>query len=533
MENKEAPKSHKGLILSAIVAAAVGIVGVKKGVQYGAAPLKDKECDYVAPKGVSTEVPAIISIKHPELAPTFIRQGGAINDASCLNKTAVYGVANVKSFEDVAVALKFARENDLKVTSAGQRHSMGGQSFSKGGLVLDLRGLDQMKLDKEKMVLRIQSGAKWSAAQELLDKQGLSIKAMQSINIFTVGGTLSVNAHGLAHDPGQVAATVRSMHIMKADGTIVNASPKENASLFKHALGGYGLFGVILDVDLDIVPNEAYDWSTKRMSYKEYPEFYKNNIDGNKNLGLTYSRLSVSPFGYLSDAATHTFTKTTVNAEIPALEPTSLNWVSRLVINISKTGSFGRWLRWKLEKNVEPRFHACVSRNNAMSDDYVCSVSRNQEMYDSMGYLKNRLPDTDILQEYFIPHDKMVQFVDGLREKVQANKANLLNVTIRIVHKDTVTALPYAKDDRFAFVLYFNQKFDDESSETLRKTTVDLIDLAISLGGTYYLPYQLYYTQEQLHKAYPEVDAFFAEKRKVDPKELFVNEWYLKYGHKS
>ena len=64
----------------------------------------------------------------------------------------------------------------------------------------------------------------------------------------------------------------------------------------------------------------------------------------------------------------------------------------------------------------------------------------------------------------------------------------------------------------------------------LQKTTTDLIDLALGLDGTYYLPYQLFYSKEQLRKAYPRVDKFFAAKRIYDPEELFTNKFYEKYG---
>ncbi len=198
------------------------------------------------------------------------------------------------------------------------------------------------------------------------------------------------------------------------------------------------------------------------------------------------------------------------------------------MINLSKTGGFGRWVRWMLEKYVEPRLHPCASRNQAMSG--ACEVSRNQEMYDSMDYLKNRLADTDILQEYFIPPPRMAEFVDGLRAVVRRDGANLLNVTIRVVHRDTVTALPYAKQDMFGFVLYFNQKFDESEARRLQTTTVDLVDLALRLDGTYYLPYQLFYSQEQLHRSYPAIDAFFAAKARYDPTGLFSNKFYEKYG---
>jgi FAD/FMN-containing dehydrogenase len=146
-----------------------------------------------------------------------------------------------------------------------------------------------------------------------------------------------------------------------------------------------------------------------------------------------------------------------------------------------------------------------------------------------MAYLRNTLKDTDILQEYFVPHDKTADFVDGLRTTVKQNGANLLNVTIRVVHKDTVTAMPYAKGDMFAFVLYFNQKLNERESRVLQKTTTDLVDLATSLGGTFYLPYQLYYSTDQLRKAYPEINVFFAAKKTYDPIGLFTNKFYEKY----
>ncbi len=520
----------KTTFIASLILAVLIFLGVKKGIEYAASPTQDKDCDFIYPNTADQTKPTTIVLKQNVIPISFEQKGGVINDASCLNKTAVYGVVKIISPEDVKTALQYAKDNNLKVTSAGQKHSMGGQSFVKNGLVLDMTSFNQMKLDKEHKVLNVQTGAKWADIQQLLDKEGLSVKAMQSINIFSVGGTLSVNAHGVAHNPGQIAPTVRSMRIMTADGRIVTASPTQNATLFSHAVGGYGLFGVILDVDLDVVSNEVYTWSKTYMNYKDFPDFYKKNVEGNSNVGLMYARISVSPTSYLTETAVNMFEKTDWNQTIPALKSENLTWFSRLVINFSKTGGFGRWVRWMLEKYVEPQLHTCVTRNEAMSPNEVCIVSRNDEMYDSMGYLKNKLPDTDILQEYFIPEDKMADFVDGLRTTVQKNEANLLNVTIRIVHKDTITALPYAKDNRFAFVLYFNQKFNVKDAQILQKTTTDLIDVAESLGGTFYLPYQLYYSEEQLYKAYPEVDAFFAEKKKLDPGELFMNTWYKKYS---
>ncbi|MGC2694540.1 MAG: FAD-binding oxidoreductase [Candidatus Angelobacter sp.] len=507
------------------------LFAAKKVVDYAAPPSGVKDCDFIFPKPTGeSKLTILIADTHAD-DPSFEKRGGYINDASCLNKTPVYGIVKIRNVEDIRRGLKYARDNRLVVSVAGQRHSMGGQTFTSNGLVLDMRDFNKLELDTKSQTLKAQTGATWQQIQYFLDAKGLAVAAMQSINIFTVGGSMSVNAHGIAHRPGPMASTVRSFRIMLDDGEIKNASPDENPELFKLALGGYGLFGVLLDADIQVVKNEVYERRTEYMGYKDVTEYYNREIANNDNVGLFYGRLSVSPASYLEEAAVHVYKKVEYDSPLQPLQEPEHDWVSRLVINFSKTGPLGRRVRWALEKHAEAGLHQCISRNQAMNANDGCLVTRNQEMADSMKYLKNRLHDTDILQEYFIPPQKMGEFVDGLRTVVTRNRANLLNVTLRIVPKDNVTALPYAKQDMFAFVLYFNQKLNEKDAAILQKTTTDLIDLTIGLKGTYYLPYQLYYSREQLYAAYPEIGSFFAAKKKYDPLNLFGSKFYAKYGN--
>jgi FAD/FMN-containing dehydrogenase len=82
----------------------------------------------------------------------------------------------------------------------------------------------------------------------------------------------------------------------------------------------------------------------------------------------------------------------------------------------------------------------------------------------------------------------------------------------------------------FAIVLYVNQAVDPGGNARMRRFTSDLIDLAARHGGTFFLPYQLHYTAEQLARAYPGIGAFFAAKRRWDPAGLFTNTFYERYG---
>ena len=525
-------RRKRSVLLSLVLLfASCVVLTARKLFDYAAAPEREKESDFLFPHDPEQEKATILPYASLSSAPlAFAQLGGFTNDASHLNRTAVYGIVKVATEDDVRNALGFARQRNIKVTCAGERHSMGGQSFVHGGLVLDFRDFNRITLDKPHKTVNVQSGVRWWHLQELLDKEGLSVNAMQSINLFSIGGTLSVNAHGIDPTPGPVAPTVRSLRVMLSSGEVVKASPAENAELFRHVIGGYGLFGVILDADLELVDNEMYERKSLYMDYKDFPAHYAAKVEGDENIGLVFGRLSVAPSSFLRETVVHTYRKTQFDGPLPPLKPARHNTVDRLVINFSKTGGLGRWLRWTLEKHAEPQLHECVTRNQALNQKEDCLVSRNGEMFDDMAYLKNRLRDTDILQEYFIPYARMPEFVDGLREVVRNNGANLLNVTIRTVHKDTSSALPYAKENMFGLVLYFNVKFNQQDNEILQKTTTDLIDCAQSAGGTFYLPYQLFYSPQQLRRSYPEIDSFFKVKKKFDPAGMFTNKFYEKYG---
>jgi FAD/FMN-containing dehydrogenase len=103
-------------------------------------------------------------------------------------------------------------------------------------------------------------------------------------------------------------------------------------------------------------------------------------------------------------------------------------------------------------------------------------------------------------------------------------------VTLRIVPADRITALPYAPEQRVAFVLYVNQVLEVGASKALWNATQELIYLALDCGGRFYLPYQLAYSAEQLLRAYPEIPEFFAAKRRYDPMGLLSNKLFEKYG---
>jgi len=181
-------------------------------------------------------------------------------DVGRLAPARVERVDEVREIEQLRTVLRDARERGLKVSISGSRHSQGGHTYRAGGVVLNMRGFNRIRaVDSVAKTITVESGATWDEVQRAIAPQGLALKVMQSSNIFTVGGTLSANAHGRDVDVMQVVEVVERFRLLLADGSVVEVSRKENPELFSLVIGGYGLYGVILDVTLRVTGDELYE----------------------------------------------------------------------------------------------------------------------------------------------------------------------------------------------------------------------------------------------------------------------------------
>jgi len=87
-------------------------------------------------------------------------------------------VAFVKDTDDVALALKYARTNNLRVAIRGGGHNPAGASSSKDGLVIDLsRHFNYAVVDPEKCTVRVGAGTLWSTVEKEIIQHGLATVA--------------------------------------------------------------------------------------------------------------------------------------------------------------------------------------------------------------------------------------------------------------------------------------------------------------------------------------------------------------------
>lgn len=452
---------------------------------------------------------------------------GMADDASRLNLTNVAQIWDIPTNREAAEAqlaalLRLARTNHLKVSIAGARHSMGGHTIYPSGIVIDMLPFNCMELDEAANILHVQAGARWSEVIPFLNKSGRSVEVMQSNDDFSLGGSISVNCHGWQFNESPIASTVIAFRLMLADGSIVKCSRTENPELFSLVLGGYGLFGIILDVDLRVVPNERYKIERIPMAVSNYTSVFQKKSAAATNIAMVYGRLDVTATHFLQDGTINFFYRLPeTNRLVTELGGVKEATLKRAIFRGSAGSDYGKELRWAAEKYFDSVMEGNVFDRNAI-------------LYEPAAWFQDRSKaTTDILVECFVPLDKFAPLVGELRNLIPRHQADLLNVTVRDLAPDTDSFMRYADKPMFSLVMLFNQPRGAAGEAQNEALTQDIIAAALRHGGRYYLPYRLHATPEQFRQAYPQADAFFAAKKKYDPDELFQNEFYLKYGRPS
>ena len=437
-----------------------------------------------------------------------------VNDVTQINPIAVQRIIVPKTVEEIVNAVK---THPGPISIGGGRFSMGGQTATEQALQIDMRQFDKVVgFSKEKREITVQPGITWRKIQEFIDPHDLSLKIMQTYANFTVGGSLSVNVHGRYIGQGPLVYSVKSIKVVLPNGTLITASPTEHKDIFYGAIGGYGGLGVIVEATLSLADNVKVERQSTVMPVSAYKDYFFKNVRDNAN--VVFHNADIYPDAYNSLRATsyvQTGREVTVSDRLKPLDQNY--WLDRGTYWTISEAPFGKAFRQYMIDPVLFHGDRVEWRNYEASYDV-------RELEPS-----SRKDSTYVLQEYFVPADKLDQFVPRMAEILNRHKVNVINISIRHAKQDPGTLLAWAKSEVFAYVLYYKQGTSDAARKTVGIWTRELIDAAIFFGGAYYLPYQIHATDKQFHAAYPHADAFFALKKKVDPDYKFRNKLWDAY----
>lgn len=473
------------------------------------------------------------SIVSPPLSPleSVAIPTVSVNDThSQLNTTRVDRIVAVSSEEMLRTALADARAEGNAVCIAGGRHAMGGQQFATGAVLIDMRAMNRIvALDVERGVVEAEAGIQWPELvdglikiQEGAPTQWGIIQKQTGADRLTLGGALAANVHGRGLTLKPIIGDVVSFILMDADGNLRTCSRSENSDLFRLAIGGYGLFGVITRVRLKLMPRTKLERVVQIIDTDELTQAFAARIADGFLYGDCQFSTDMSSDTYLRKGVFSCYRPLPGDAAMPAeqKELTEAHWRELYYLSHADTrGAYEAYTSHYLSTSGQ-RYWSDLNQLSLYIDDYHAELDHR---------LHSPHKCSEMITELYVPRVALPEFLAAVRTDFRKHGAKLIYGTIRLIERDNESFLAWAREPWVCTVMNLHVEHTENG---VRKAASDfrrLIDRALAYGGSYFLTYHRWATRKQVEAAYPQLPAFLRLKQDHDPSGVFQSAWYRHY----
>ncbi|MGY1761431.1 FAD-binding oxidoreductase [Geodermatophilus sp. SYSU D00779] len=159
-----------------------------------------------------------------------------------------------RSAEDVAAAIRYARNRGLRVAAQATGHNAGPLGALDGTLLLNTSRLTGLSIDAADRRVRVGAGLKWGHVVPQLSDLGLAALHGSSPDVGIVGYTVGGGLSWLGRQHGLQCNAVQAFEVVTADGELLRTDPSCEPELFWALRGGGGSFGVVTAVEFTVQP---------------------------------------------------------------------------------------------------------------------------------------------------------------------------------------------------------------------------------------------------------------------------------------
>jgi len=145
--------------------------------------------------------------------------------------------------------------NSLMI-ARGQGASYGDAALNESGQVILTERLNRfVDFDADQGILTAEAGATLAEILDFIIPQGWFLPVTPGTQYVSLGGCIAADVHGKNHHHvGTFGQHVISFELIKADGSSIHCSLRENTDVFWATIGGMGLTGIIGTVSLKLIP---------------------------------------------------------------------------------------------------------------------------------------------------------------------------------------------------------------------------------------------------------------------------------------
>lgn len=167
-----------------------------------------------------------------------------------------FAVARPETAEEVVEVVRAAAAGSLRVAPQSTGHAAAALADTdlSDVVLVSLAGLRGVTVDPAARTARILGGSLWNDVIEAAAPHGLTALHGSAGDVSVAGYALSGGLSFYARTHGLAVNSVRAVQLVTADGSLVRASAAENPELFWAVRGGSGAFGVVVSLELDLLP---------------------------------------------------------------------------------------------------------------------------------------------------------------------------------------------------------------------------------------------------------------------------------------
>ncbi|MFD4605387.1 D-arabinono-1,4-lactone oxidase [Streptomyces sp. NPDC058464] len=158
------------------------------------------------------------------------------------------------SVDELAAAVRQAAEDGLKVKAVGSGHSFTAIAATDGLSIRPQLLTGIRNIDRKAMTVTVEAGTPLKRLNVALAREGLSLTNMGDIMEQTVSGATSTGTHGTGRESASLAAQIRELELVTADGSVLTCSEKENPEIFAAARVGLGALGIVTAITFAVEP---------------------------------------------------------------------------------------------------------------------------------------------------------------------------------------------------------------------------------------------------------------------------------------
>ncbi|MFF0201998.1 D-arabinono-1,4-lactone oxidase [Streptomyces sp. NPDC005017] len=162
--------------------------------------------------------------------------------------------ATPASVEELAAVVRSAAREGLKVKPIGSGHSFTSIAATDGVLIRPQLLTGIRTIDRDTMTVTVEAGTPLKRLNMALAREGLSLTNMGDIMEQTVSGATSTGTHGTGRTSASIAAQIRGLELVLADGSVLTCSETENPDVFAAARIGLGALGIVTAITFAVEP---------------------------------------------------------------------------------------------------------------------------------------------------------------------------------------------------------------------------------------------------------------------------------------